>query len=80
MFVTVETAPSIGMSITVVAVLLVISVRNVTSNATHKMINTVLKLLTPESKPAAYSLKPDSEIAVPRQIPDPTKITRPQGI
>ena len=62
------------------AVLLVISVRKVTSRATHKITNTVFSLSIPVSSLAACSLRPDSEIAVPRQIPDPTKMIRPQGI
>ena len=76
----IEIAPSIGIKITVVAVLLVISVKNVTSSDIHKTINTVLKFSIPERSFAAYSLNPDSDIVEPRQIPEPTKIINPQGI
>tara|TARA_B100001146_G_C15810466_1_gene276581 strand:+ start:121 stop:474 length:354 start_codon:yes stop_codon:yes gene_type:complete len=76
----VEAAPKIGIRITVVAVLLVISVRNVTNSAMHNIRKTVLISLIPVSNPATIPLRPDSEIAVPRQIPEPTRIISPQGI
>ena len=76
----VDTAPSMGISITVVAVLLVISVRKVTSRATHKITKTVSILSMPTRRLATCALRPDSKIAIPRQIPEPTKIIRPQGI
>ena len=76
----VEAAPKIGIRITVVAVLLVISVRNVTNSAMHNIRKTVLISLIPVSNPATIPLRPDYEIAVPRQIPEPTRIISPQGI
>ena len=76
----VAAAPRMGISTFVVAVLLVISVRKVTSKQIKrsKLIN--CKFSIPEKISAIFELRPDSLNPSPRHSPAPTSTSIPQGI
>ena len=76
----VAAAPKIGIRTLVVAVLLVISVRKVTSKAIPSRITSRGKFSMPEKTPAMVALNPDCLKPSPRQRPAPTKTSIPQGI
>jgi len=74
------TAASIGMSRVVVAVLLVVSVRKVTTRQMISMMGRSGSSATPDSAAPMLSLKPDEVNAVAMVIPAPNRISMPHGI
>ena len=80
MFDAVAAAPKMGISTFVVAVLLVISVRKVTSRHTPRRRPIKWRFSMPENTPAILALNPDCLNPSPKHSPAPTKTSMPQGI
>jgi len=73
-------APSIGMSSVVVAVLLVASVRKVTTKQMDNMRSNRCNAASPESRVPIIWLKPEEVKAAAIAIPAPNSINIPHGI